>query len=113
MRPLSLKELVNGPKLGDPELHSGISVTRAYLKAHPDIVKNYLRGYLDGWNYVTNPANEAGVEKSLEKWTKSNAATAKASYDYAFLGWSKNKVPDVDPKAIDSVLSLVSNPNAK
>ena len=108
-----LKELVNGPKLGVPELHSGISVTRDYLKQHPDIVKSYLQGYLEGWDFVTNPANEASVIKTLAKWTKTDEATAKASYDYAFLGWSKDKVPDVNPKAIESVLSLVDNPKAK
>ena len=108
-----LKELVNGPKLGEPELHSGVSVTRDYLKAHPDIVKAYLQGYLEGWEFVTNPANEAQVVKVLAKWTKTNEATAKASYEYAFLGWSKDKVPDVNPKAIENVISLVDNPKAK
>ena len=108
-----LKELVNGPKLGDPMLHSGVSVTRDYLKTHPDIVKSYLQGYLDGWNFVTNPANEAAVVKSLAKWTKTDEATAKDSYDYVFLGWSKDKVPAVTPQAIESVLAIVDNPKAK
>jgi ABC-type nitrate/sulfonate/bicarbonate transport system substrate-binding protein len=108
-----LKELVNGPKLGVPELHSGISVTRDYLKAHPDIVKAYLQGYLEGWDFVTNPANEAAVVKTLAKWTKTDEATAKASYDYTFQGWAKSKVPDVNPEAIQNVLSIVDNPKAK
>lgn len=108
-----LKELVNGPKLGDPMLHSGISVTHDYLKSHPDVVKSYMQGYLDGWNYVTNPANQASVVQTLMKWTKSDEQTAKESYDYAFLGWSRDKIPAVTTQAIESVLQVVDNPKAK
>src|SRR5438067_7693634 len=34
-----LKELVNGPKLGVPMTHSGVTVTRDYLKSKPEVVK--------------------------------------------------------------------------
>ncbi|HUZ78752.1 MAG TPA: ABC transporter substrate-binding protein [Chloroflexota bacterium] len=108
-----LKELVNGPKLGLPLTHSGVTVTRDYLKSKPEVVKGFLQGYLDAWNFSINPANEAAVEQSLAKWTKSTQAIAKASYDYVEPAWAKDKLPTVSPEGIQNVLSLVSNPNAK
>ena len=108
-----LKELVNGPKLGVPLTHSGVTVTRDYLKAHPDIVKAFLQGYYDAWKFALDPANAAAVQQTIVKWTKSDAGVAKDAYEYVLPAWSKNKVPTVDPAGIQNVLKVVDNPKAK
>lgn len=36
-------ELINGPQLGEEMVHSSVAVTRDYLKAHPDLVKQMLQ----------------------------------------------------------------------
>ncbi len=105
-----LKELVNGPELGDPFVHAAISVTRDYLKANPDTVKRFMEAYLEGWAYAINPANADQMTKTIAKWTKSDEATAKASYDYVLKGWSKDKVPAVSEKGMETVMSIVDNP---
>jgi NitT/TauT family transport system substrate-binding protein len=107
-------ELINGPKLGAPMVHATIAVTRDYLKAHADIVKKVLQAYQDGWTFCGNGANEAAVEQTLVKWTKADQQVAKESYDYIFPVWSTVKVPTVDPKAMQNILTIVSaNPKAK
>lgn len=108
-----LKELVNGPKLGVPMTHSGVTVTRDYLKAKPEIVKAFLQGYLDGWNFSVNPANEAAVEQTISKWTKVDAATAKAAYQYTEPAWARDKVPAVNTEGLQNVINLIDNPKAK
>ncbi|MDE3078344.1 MAG: hypothetical protein KGJ86_23210, partial [Chloroflexota bacterium] len=99
--------------LGVPMVHAGVVVTRDYLKAHPDVVKRFLQGYLDGWRFVTDPANEASVEQTLVKWTKTDAAIAKASYAYVFPAWSKNRVPTVNVEGLKTILAAMNDPRAK
>lgn len=107
-------ELINGPKLGAQMVHASVAVTRSYLSAHPDIVKELLQGYQDGWTFTANPANEAAVEKTLVKWTKASDAVAKESYQYIFPVWSTRKVPTIDAKAVEDILTIVTtNPKAK
>jgi NitT/TauT family transport system substrate-binding protein len=108
-----LKELVNGPKLGVPMTHSGVTVTRDYLKSKPDVVKGFLQGFLDGWNFSLNPANEAAVEQTIAKWTKTDADTAKAAYQYTQPAWARDKVPSVNTEGLQNVINLVDNPKAK
>lgn len=108
-----LPELANGPKLGVPMTHSGVTVTRDYLKSKPEMVKAFLQGYLDAWKFCIDPANEAAVEKSLAKWTKSDQATAKASYDYIQPAWAHDKVPAVNPEGLQNIINISDNPKAK
>ena len=107
-------ELINGPTLGEPMVHGGMAVTRDYLKAHPDIVKEALQGYLEGWQFLADPANEAASVQSLVKWTKTDQNVAEESYKYIYPVWSGSKTPRIDPKAIANILDVVStNPKAK
>lgn len=108
-----LKELVNGPKLGLPMTHSGVTVTRDYLKSKPEIVKAFLQGYLEGWNFSVDPKNEAAVEQTIAKWTKTDAATAKAAYQYVEPAWARDKVPSVNTEGLQNVINLIDNPKAK
>jgi NitT/TauT family transport system substrate-binding protein len=108
-----LNELVNGPKLGVPMTHSGVTVTRDYLKAKPEVVKAFLQGYYEAWKYSIDPANEKSVEQTLAKWTKSDEAIAKASYDYVQPAWARDKVPEVNEEGIQNILGIVDNPKAK
>ena len=108
-----LKELVNGPKLGVPMLHSGVAVTRDYLKNKPELVKAFMQGYVEAWNFVIDPANEAVVEQSLAKWTKSDQETAKGSYEYVQPAWARDKSPAVNPEGLQNIINIIDNPKAK
>ena len=108
-----LPELANGPQLGVPMTHSAVTVTRNYLKSNPQMVKAFLQGYLDGWNFTLDPANQDAVVQTLAKWTKSDEATARASYEYVLPAFQHDKVPAVNLDGLQTVLDLVDNPKAK
>ena len=108
-----LKELVNGPKLGVPMIHSSVAVTRDYLKQKPDVVKAFLQGYIEAWKFVVDPANEAAAVQTIAKWTQSDAEVAKAAYQYVQPAWAKNKLPAIDREGVKNILEVVENPKAK
>jgi len=108
-----LKELANGPQLGVPMVHAGVTVTRDYLKNNPNVVKAFVQGYLEGWTFAIDPANKAAMVATIEKWTKTDAATATAAYDFVFPAWAKDKVPAVNPAALQTILDITDNPKAQ
>jgi ABC-type nitrate/sulfonate/bicarbonate transport system substrate-binding protein len=108
-----LKELVNGPKFEDPAVHAAVMVTRDYLKNNQDTVKRFLQGYVDGWRFAIDRANEPAMVKTLAKWTKSDDATAKASYEFVVEAWARDKIPAVNQKAVENIMSIVDNPKAR
>ncbi len=108
-----LKELVNGPKFEDPAVHAAVMVTRDYLKNNQDTVKRFLQGYVDGWRFAIDRVNEPAMVKTLAKWTKSDDATAKASYEFVVEAWARDRIPAVNQKAVENIMSIVDNPKAK
>lgn len=99
-------ELVNGAKLGVPMNHSGIAVSRAYLKDHTDEVKNFLMGYQEAWTYAASPANKAGVLAVLAQYTQSDERLAEISYQAMIPIWSGSKTPRVNPQAVQNLLQV-------
>ncbi|MFI5266833.1 MAG: hypothetical protein ACHQ7M_05580, partial [Chloroflexota bacterium] len=73
---------MNGIRLGLPLTYTSLAVTRSYLKDHRDVVVRLLQGYQEGWTFSADPANQAAVVRSLEKWTKTDERLATISYDY-------------------------------
>ena len=65
-------ELVRGSKLGVPINHSGIAITRSYLKDHADVVKSFLVAYLEAWTISADPANESDVVAVLREAATAN-----------------------------------------
>jgi NitT/TauT family transport system substrate-binding protein len=108
-----MKELVNGPSSGAPFVQSGISVTRDYLKTKPDMVKRFLQGYYDAWKFSLEPANEKAVEEVIAKWTKSDEAAAKATYDFMVPAWGRPGMPRVSLEGLKTIQALSDNPKAK
>jgi ABC-type nitrate/sulfonate/bicarbonate transport system substrate-binding protein len=105
-------ELVNGAKLGVPMNHSGIAVSRGYLKDHPDEVKNFLAAYQEAWTYAASPANKAEVVAVLVKYTQSDDRLAEISYQAIVPIWTANKTPRVNPQAVANLLQVSGVPEA-
>jgi len=105
--------LVDGVQLGIPMNTAGITVSRAYLKDHQDVVKSYLKGYQQGWSFIANPANQAEVIKVLVKYTQSDAATVEPGYQAALKVWQATKVPTLNAEAITNLLNLSDDPNVR
>ncbi|HLG74064.1 MAG TPA: ABC transporter substrate-binding protein [Chloroflexota bacterium] len=108
-----LKQLVNGPTAGVPFVEAGTAVTRSYLQSNPDVVKRYMEGYYAAWKFATDKANEAAVEQTIVKWTKTDMATAKIAYDYLLPAWSEKGMPEVSLDGLKSIAEISPNPKAK
>jgi NitT/TauT family transport system substrate-binding protein len=106
-------ELVNGVKLGVPMNHSGVAVNKNYMKDHPDVVKEFLAAYLEGWSFVADPANKAEVVKVLAKYTESDERLASVGYDAMVPVWSTVKVPRVTREAVANLLEVSNVTNAQ
>jgi NitT/TauT family transport system substrate-binding protein len=106
-------ELVNGAKLGVPMNHSGIAVSRSYLKDHVDDVKNFLAAYQEAWTYVASPANKAAVVAVLGQYTQSDDRLAEIGYQAMLPIWTGNKTPRVNPAAVANLLQVSGVPDAE
>jgi ABC-type nitrate/sulfonate/bicarbonate transport system substrate-binding protein len=103
-------ELVDGIKLGVPFGLGDIVTTRAYAAQHEDVVKRFLRGYLDAWRFVSNPANKAEMVKIFEKYAKADEKTAEGGYLAQLPVWQSQKVPVVTLEAFSNDLLFASDP---
>lgn len=105
-------ELVNGARLGVPMNHSGIAVSRSYLKDHMDEVKNFLAAYQEAWAYAADPANKTEVVAVLAQYTQSDNRLAEISYQAMVPIWTGNKTPRVNPQAVSNLLQVSGVPEA-
>jgi ABC-type nitrate/sulfonate/bicarbonate transport system substrate-binding protein len=105
-------ELVNGARLGVPMNHSGIAVSRSYLKDHMDEVKNFLAAYQEAWTYAADAANKADVIAVLAQYTQSDNRLAEIGYQAMVPIWTGNKTPRVNPQAVSNLLQVSGVPEA-
>ena len=106
-------ELINGVQLGVPMNTTGIVATRAYLKAQPDVVRRFLKAYLEAWTFCADPANEQAVVQTLAKYTKSDSQDALVGYKEMLRVWRGAKAPTVNPAAVADILELSTNPKVR
>ena len=107
------KELVNGVKLGVPFAQGNIIVTRAYAKDHPDTVKRYLRAYVQGWRFASDPANKAEMIKIFQKYTSTEAKVSEDGYSAQLPVWQLTKTPEVNAEAFANTLKFGSSDKIK
>ncbi|HTD77374.1 MAG TPA: ABC transporter substrate-binding protein, partial [Chloroflexota bacterium] len=105
-------ELVNGASLGVPMNHSGIAVSRSYLKDHTDEVKNFLAAYQEAWAYAADSANKSEVVAVLAQYTQSDNRLAEIGYQAMVPIWTGNKTPRVNPQAVANLLQVSGVPEA-
>jgi ABC-type nitrate/sulfonate/bicarbonate transport system substrate-binding protein len=88
----------------------GTSVTREYAQKHPNTLKAYLMGYLDGLKRAID--DEEFAKKVEAKYTKiSDQKILSDNYQQGLLVWNRDM--SVDPVAIRVVLDDSSDPKAK
>jgi ABC-type nitrate/sulfonate/bicarbonate transport system substrate-binding protein len=83
------------------------------MKDHADVVKDFLSAYLEGWNFVADPANKAEVVKVLAKYTETDERLATVGYDAMVPVWSTVKVPRVTRDAVANLLEVSNVTNAQ
>ncbi len=92
--------------------HSGIAVSRGYLKDHAGEVKSFLAAYQEAWTYAADPANKSSVIAVLAKYTQSDERLSEISYQAMIPIWSGNKTPRVNPQAVSNLLQVSGVPDA-
>ncbi|HLN87798.1 MAG TPA: ABC transporter substrate-binding protein [Candidatus Limnocylindrales bacterium] len=109
-RNFGLKELLNITALKIPFVQHSIGATRSYINAHQDLVRRFVRGAVEGLDYLRK--NRADAVAIMSKYTKitdqAQLNEALDSYDKAW-----EKIPMPSQSAIEAVLASSENPKAK
>jgi NitT/TauT family transport system substrate-binding protein len=97
------KELVNGVHLGIPMTQTALTVRKSYLAGHHETVLRLLRAFLAAWAYIRNPANEAGTERAIARYTRASPEQAAVAYRAFFPVW-QDKIPRVDSRGVANAI---------
>jgi ABC-type nitrate/sulfonate/bicarbonate transport system substrate-binding protein len=106
-------ELVNGVKLGVPLSQGSLVMTRGFLRERPDVANRLIKGYLDTWKYLNDPANKASVVKIFEQYTKTETADAEMAYNVMLPQWQSEPVPYLSDPGIQNVITFLADPKAR
>lgn len=55
-----------------PYAHTGVGVTKAFAKANPQVVTNYVKSIIQAIGYIKDPANKANTIKIIAKYLKTD-----------------------------------------
>ena len=105
-------ELVNGVRLGIPMTQSALTFRKSYLARNRETALKVLRAYLAAWAYIRTPANEAGTEASIARYTRSTSEQAAVAYRAFFPVW-QDKIPRVDPRGVRNAIRFGANPQVR
>ena len=105
-------ELVNGVRLGIPMTQSALTLRKSYLAQNRETALKVLRAYLAAWAYIRTPANEAGTEASIARYTRSTSEQAAVAYRAFFPVWQV-KIPRVDPRGVRNAIRFGANPQVR
>jgi NitT/TauT family transport system substrate-binding protein len=109
-RELGLNELANMADLKIPFMLTGIGITQAYGRENADIVRRFLRGYVEAVAFARTDAET--TKAIIGKYTQTeDAAVLDDTYTYYQPLWGR---PDfrVPPEAIASILQVMDVPGA-
>jgi NitT/TauT family transport system substrate-binding protein len=107
---LGLKELLNITALKMPFVQHSIGTTRSYINSNPEAVRRFIRGAMEGLEYVRK--NRAEVLPILSKYTKiTEAGQLNEALDAYAKAWETIPLPS--QAAVEAVLATSANPKAK
>ena len=109
-RQLGFKEIIDVPGKNIPMVHSSLASTRDFIREHPDRVRRFLQGYIEGIKVAKSDPEEA--KKVVGKYTKTTDREDLEETYRTFVGvW--DRVPYVSPAAVQTILNFSNHPNAK
>jgi NitT/TauT family transport system substrate-binding protein len=109
-RHAGLKELMNLTEKNIPMIHAAFASTKDYLKSHPEEVRRFLQGYLEGIKVARGDAELA--KQIIGKYTKTtDRDDLEDSYRTFLPAWEK--VPVVPVASVQTMLNFASHPAAK
>jgi NitT/TauT family transport system substrate-binding protein len=110
---MGLNTLADLQMLGLEYQHTGLAVTRSLIKTEPDLVRNILRGFVEGIHYMKRHRKESTAV--LAKYLKTDDADAlEEAYESVIQALIPEK-PYPTLKGIDTILRElgVKDPNAR
>jgi len=109
-RQSGFKELVDITEKNIPMIHAAFASTRDYLKEHPDRVRAFLQGYLEGIKVARADAELS--KQIIGKYTKTdNAEDLEETYRTFVVAWER--VPLVSAAAVQTLLNFATHPAAR
>ena len=109
-RNAGLKELINVTEKNIPMIHAAFASTKDYLKSHPEEVRRFLQGYLEGIKVARADAELA--KQIIGKYTKTtDRDDLEDSYRTFFPAWER--VPVVPVASVQTMLNFAAHPAAK
>jgi NitT/TauT family transport system substrate-binding protein len=109
-RHAGLKELINVTEKNIPMIHAAFASTKDYLKSHPEEVRRFLQGYLEGIKVARADAELA--KQIIGKYTKTtDRDDLEDSYRTFLPAWEK--VPVVSVTSVQTMLNFATHPGAK
>jgi NitT/TauT family transport system substrate-binding protein len=109
-RQAGFRELVNLTEKNIPMIHAAFASTRDYLKTHPDQVRRFLQGYLEGIKVAH--AEPELAKQVIGKYTKT---TDRDDLEDAYRTFSPawEKIPLVPAAAVQTMLNFATHAAAK
>ncbi len=108
---LGFKELINIGALKLPYIHAAMGVNRAFAKSNPEMVKSFLRAYIEAIKIMREESEMA--QKAIAKYTGIKEPEAvRATYE-TFLPAFQQRVPYVLRESVQGVLNFSPSPEAK
>lgn len=95
-----------------PYQHTGLVTSRAYLRAHPDMVERGVRSALEAMAFAVTPANKAQVMRTIAARLRLDAAE-KAEGDYAGLLKVYERYPVPNGPGLASLIRVMARDNPK
>jgi len=109
-RHAGLKELINVTEKNIPMIHAAFASTKDYLRSHPEEVRRFLQGYLEGIKVARADAELA--RQIIGKYTKTtDRDDLEDSYRTFLPAWEK--VPVVPVASVQTMLNFATHPGAK
>jgi NitT/TauT family transport system substrate-binding protein len=109
-RHAGLKELVNLTEKNVSMIHAAFASTKDYLKSHPEEVRRFLQGYLEGIKVARADAELA--KQIIGKYTKTtDRDDLEDSYRTFLPAWER--LPLVPAAAVQTMLKFATHPGAK
>ncbi len=109
-RQLGFKEIIDVPGKNIPMVHSSLASTRDFVREHPDRVRHFLQGYMEGIKVARSNPEE--TKRIVGKYTKTTSQEDLEETYRTFVGvWER--VPYVSSAAVQTILNFSNSPNAK
>jgi len=109
-----LTVLVDLTKADVPYLNTVLVASRRFLKESPQQVESFLKGTIDGFAFLPNPANEKAVKSVLARRLKlSTPQSIQIMYDATLEMHAKTKVPNVPLAGVQNMIDALLRTNPR